>query len=221
MCDKSIGNPGTKNRKLAEAADYTPRCSESIRGRRVEQVSLDRQPARRGEGVFDKGTVVQIQSANSARRSPSLPVSENRSGKETWTNMDRALRATDLLLNTGGFRVIVLDMGDVRLEQVRRISLASWYRYRLQAEKSQALFLILTQAMCASSCASVVLLCKEARERWQYTTENQDSWPLLTGFQYSVSAERKRILRAEGYSLGKKPVSAAETSWKRTTLWAR
>jgi hypothetical protein len=153
-------------------------------------------------------------------------VSQNRSTKEIWTSLDRALRATDLLLNTGGFRVIVLDMGDVRPEQVRRIPLASWYRYRLQAEKSQVLFLLLTQTMCANSCASVALHCKEAQEQWQYATENpnhenQDGWPLLTGFRYSVSAERKRALREVAYSFGKKPVSGTETSWKRTTLWAR
>jgi recombination protein RecA len=219
--DKLIGNPVTTHRKLAEAIDYTSRCSESIRGRRVEQVSMDRQPTRRGEVVLDKGTVIPIQSTHPSLLSRSLPVSRNRSAKEVWTNLDRALRATDLLLNTGGFRIIVLDMGDVRSEQVRRIPLASWYRYRLQAEKSQALFLVLTQTMCASSCASVVLRCKEAQERWQYATENQDGWPLLTGFQYSVSAERKRASREVAYSFGKKPVSTVETSWKRTTSWAR
>lgn len=224
--DTPSGNRGTTNRKLVEAVDYTPRCSESIRGRRVDQVSMDSQPGRRGKVVLDKGIVVPIPSTHYSQRSPSLPVSQNRSAKEVWTSLDRALRATDLLLNTGGFRVVVLDMGDVRPEQVRRIPLASWYRYRLQAEKSQALFLLLTQTMCANSCASVVLHCKEAQGRWQCATENQDGWPLLTGFRYSVSAERKRTLRETAYSFGKKPVSSAETSctetsWKRTTLWAR
>jgi recombination protein RecA len=224
--DTPSGYPGTTNHKLVEAVDYAPRCSESIEGRRVEQVSMDRQRARRGEVVLDKGIVIPIPSTHSSRRSPSLPVSQNRSAKEVWTSLDRALRATDLLLNTGGFRVVVLDMGDVLPEQVRRIPLASWYRYRLQAEKSQALLLLLTQTMCANSCASVVLRCKEAQGRWQCATENQDGWPLLTGFRYSVSAERKRTLRETAYSIGKKPVSSAETSctetsWKRTTLWAR
>ncbi len=216
--DKRIGNPGTTNRTLGAPVDYTPRCSESIR---IEQVAMDRQPARRGEAVLHKGIIVPIRSTHSALRSPSFAVFQNCSTKEIWTSLDRGLRATDLLLNTGGFRVIVLDMGDVCPEQARRIPLASWYRYRLQAEKSQVLFLLLTQSMCANSCASVALQCKEAQQQWQCATEKQDGWPLLTGFQYSVSAERKRALREVAYSFGKKPVSAAETSWKRTTLWAR
>jgi len=142
--------------------------------------------------------------------------------KDTWTRLDRALRATDLLLSAGGFRVIVLDMGDVRPEQVLRVPLASWYRYRLQAEKSQALFLLLTQTTCANSCASVVLHCAEAKERWEYAAGKQDGLPLLTGFQFSVSADRKRGAKRESLlSFGKKPVCGAGIPWQRTTLWAR
>lgn len=144
------------------------------------------------------------------------------SAKEAWTRLDQALRATDWLLNTGGFRVIVLDMGDVRAEHVRRVPLASWYRYRLQAENSQALFLLLAQTSCANSCASVILHCKEADERWETATGNQNSLPLLTGFQYNVSADRKRASAQEwAHPFAKKPVSAAGTAWKRTTPWAR
>lgn len=218
--DKRIGTPGAMNRRLAEPADCTPRCSASIGGRRVEQVAIDRQPARRGEGVLHKGSAVTISSARPLLHAGST--SKDRSSKEIWTSLDRALRATDLLLNTGGFRIIVLDMGDVRPEQVRRVPLASWYRYRLQAEKTQALFLVLTQTQGANSCASVVLRCQGAQEQWQCATETQDEWPLLTGFQYSVSTERKRAaLQERVYSFGKKPLSAAGAFWNRTTLWAR
>jgi recombination protein RecA len=219
--EKLFRNKNEKDCNSAEPVDYTPRCSESIRGRRIEQISIDRQPARRGDVVLHKGNTITMQPAHFSQPSPSLPRSQNGSLKKIWTSLDRALRATDLLLSTGGFRVIVLDLGDVRPEQVRRIPLASWYRYRLQAEKSQALFLLLTQTMCSRSCASVVLHCKEAAERWQYATETWDGWPLLTGFQYGVSVERKRTLREEAYSFAKKPVSSVEASWKRMTLWAR
>jgi recombination protein RecA len=221
--DKRIG-PGTTNHKLAERVDYTPHCSESIRGRHVEPGSMDRQPTRRGECVLPKGAAAPIPPARSVLRSSSMAknMAKNRSSKEIWTSLDRALRATDLLLNTGGFRIIVLDMGDVRLEQARRVPLASWYRYRLQAEKTQALFLVLTQVECAKSCASVVLRCKEAQEQWQGAIEKQEGWPLLIGFQYNVSAERKRAaLREIGYPFGERPAPAVDTSWKRTTLWAR
>jgi hypothetical protein len=145
-----------------------------------------------------------------------------KSDRKTWASLDQALRATDLLLNAGGFRVIVLDMGDVRVEQVRRVPLASWYRYRLQAENSQALFLLLAQTPCANSCASMVLHCKEACERWECALGNHGGLPLLTGLQYDVSADLKRASARElANPFRKKPVSAAQTAWKRKTLWAR
>jgi recombination protein RecA len=217
--DKRMGTPGATNRKLAEPAGYTPHCSASIPGRRFAQVPPDRQPARRGQPILHKGNVVTIPSGRSLPQVPSA--SKNRSPKETWSGLDRALRATDLLLNTGGFRIIVLDMGDVRPEQARRVPLASWYRYRLQAEKTQTLFLVLTQIQCANSCASVLLRCQGAQEQWQCAVQEQAAWPLLTGFQYSVSAERKRAALPEKICcLGKKPASM-DASWTRTTLWAR
>jgi hypothetical protein len=142
--------------------------------------------------------------------------------KAVWDRLDQGLRATDLLLNTGGFRAIVIDMGDVGTEQARRVPLASWYRFRLQAEKSQAILLLVTQTACASSCASVVLRCLEADERWQYANESPAGSPLLTGFRYRVGADRKRGSAQEPFHLcKKKPVSVAETSWTGTTLWTR
>jgi recombination protein RecA len=215
--DKPIGNSKTANRKLTEPFDYTPRCSESIRGRQIEQVSVDRQPARRGEVVLHNGIAVPIQFARSLQYSSPISASKNSFSKKIWTSLDRALRATDMLLNTGGFRVIVLDVGNFRPEQVRRIPLASWHRYRLQAEKSQVLFLLLAKTICANGCASVVLRCKEAKEQWQSATENEDGCSLLTGFQYSITAERKRAFCEEAFSFGRKPVSSVDALWKRST----
>jgi hypothetical protein len=136
-----------------------------------------------------------------------------KSDKQVWAPLDQALRATDLLLNAGGFRVVVLDMGDVRAEQVRRVPLAHWYRYRLQAEKSQALFLLLAQTACANSCASVVLHCSGTGEHWESVTPN--GLQLLTGFEYSVSADRRRDCV---YTFGKKLTSHVSATWKRTAL---
>jgi len=126
------------------------------------------------------------------------------------------------LLNTGGFRAVVVDMGDVGPEQARRVPLASWYRFRLQAENSRAILILVTQTPCASSCTSVALHCIEADEQWQYANEVPVGLPLLTGFRYKVSADRKRGSAQESFHpFKKKPVSAAETSWQSTTVWAR
>ncbi|HKM46358.1 MAG TPA: hypothetical protein VJX69_02155 [Terriglobales bacterium] len=193
--------------------DYTPRCSESIRGRRI---------TRSPERVALKKNTAAERSVDPRLR-PSPKPRRGSTANEVWDRLDQGLRATDLLLNTGGFRAIVVDMGDVGPEQARRVPLASWYRFRLQAEKSRSILLLVTQTPCAGSCASVVLRCLEADERWQYANEAAVGLPLLTGFRYRVSANRRRGSAAELWHLHpckKKPVSAA-TIWNSTTLWAR
>ena len=74
-----------------------------------------------------------------------------------WGRIEQALRATDLLLQAGGFGAIVLDMGSLAAEHVSRIPLATWFRYRAAAERTQASVLLLTQHACAKSSAGLVL----------------------------------------------------------------
>lgn len=209
-----------------ESAEIPPvelsaRCAEPLRGRRVPGTAINRQnaqllgPVVRNHNIAPEGSL-----------DPSLRLfqkSRRPAAKEGWDRLDQSLRAADLLLNAGGFRAIVVDMGDVSPEQARRVPLASWYRFRLQAEKSRAILLLVTQTACASSCASVVLRCMEADERWQYANEEAPiGLPLLTGFRCTVSADRKRGTAQESFHpFKKKPVCAAETSWNSTTLWAR
>jgi recombination protein RecA len=71
--------------------------------------------------------------------------------------MEQALSATDLLLQGGGFSAIVLDMGSLTSEAVWRVPLATWYRYRAPAERTQSSILLLTQHPCAKSSAELVL----------------------------------------------------------------
>ena len=80
-----------------------------------------------------------------------------RSEQKPWTRFDQALRATDLLLQAGGFSAIVLDLGGIAPEHVARIPLASWFRFRQAADVSRTSLLVLSQTTCAKSSAAVVL----------------------------------------------------------------
>ena len=138
-----------------------------------------------------------------------------RGAKSSWTRLDHALRATDLLLSTGGFCALVLDMGDVPPEQARRVPLATWYRFRLQAEKTRTLFLLLTRVACANSCAAVSLHCRQAAIDWQQAAERSPR--LLAGLRYCVSVERHRAVD----SARKKPAAATEAAWSSTATGSR
>ena len=64
------------------------------------------------------------------------------------------LRLTDLLLQGGGFSVIVLDMGAGTPEFSSRVPLATWFRYRATAERTQSGTILLSRRP----------LCQEQRE---------------------------------------------------------
>jgi hypothetical protein len=176
--------------------DFTPRCSEAIPRERVQSVPF-----------------TPVAFAPAVQAEPRRGIYAQR--KSAWTRLDHALRATDLLLSAGGFRAIVLDMADVSPEQARRVPLATWYRFRLQAEKSQTLFLLMTRVPCANSCVAVSLRCQQVEVNWQQASFNSPR--LLGGLRYRVSVERSRTVDP----LRRKPVASTEAAWNSTTTWSR
>ena len=71
--------------------------------------------------------------------------------------MEQVLRATDLLLESGGFGLIVLDLGDVPLQTARRIPLTTWFRFRRAVENEPTILLAIEQQPIAGSCSSLLL----------------------------------------------------------------
>src|SRR5205085_9631057 len=73
-----------------------------------------------------------------------LPSTSLRAGSDTErTNrkiqfdcLDQALKATDLLLQSGGFGLVAIDLGDVPVQVARRIPLTSWFRFRRAVENT-------------------------------------------------------------------------------------
>lgn len=71
--------------------------------------------------------------------------------------LEQVLKVTDLLLQSGGFGMVVLDMGDIPVESVRRIPLTSWFRFRRAVEPTPTVLLLIEREACAKTCASLVL----------------------------------------------------------------
>jgi recombination protein RecA len=67
-----------------------------------------------------------------------------------WTRLDQALRATDLLLQAGGFAAIVLDLGDMEPAHAMRIPLTTWFRFRQAADRTRCSLVVLGKTdLCA------------------------------------------------------------------------
>ncbi len=71
--------------------------------------------------------------------------------------LEQVLKVTDLLLQAGGFGMVVLDLGDIPVESARRVPLTSWFRFRRAVEPTATVLLLVEQEPCARTCASLVL----------------------------------------------------------------
>src|SRR6266853_2462941 len=93
-------------------------------------------------------------------------VDENGYGFSRWeSQLGQLLKVTDLLLQSNGFGMIVLDLGDVPVQSARRIPLASWFRFRRAVENTPTALLVLEQQPIAGSCSSMLLKVSGARSQ--------------------------------------------------------
>jgi hypothetical protein len=127
-------------------------------------------------------------------------------------NIDQALRATDLLLQGGGFGLVAVDLSDLPPETVRYVPLNAWFRFRRAVEDTPTILMLLEQEANAKTCASLVLRLGAEPARWTFTGETpaleNRAWEirgaglfsacLLDGFDVRVELLRSRMQPATG-----------------------
>jgi len=169
-----------------------PRCAELQRRIRADREIFTPQP-------------LSTATRSNVRISPTKP----------WARIEQALRVADLLLQAGGFSAIVLDMASIAPEHASRVPLATWFRYRAAAERTQAVFLLLTQHSCAKSSGELLLRFRPGKARDDETT-------VFTGIEHRLQVERRRFAQEPKnvVPLRKSPQSVNTAHWKSQTTWA-
>jgi recombination protein RecA len=188
-------HPRNETRGLPSAINnlFAPRCAEPQRRVQPEKETI--QP------------VQQRLTANRRRRpAPAM---------KPWSRIEQALRATDLLLQAGGFSAMVVDMGNLAQEFVSRVPLTTWFRYRAAAERTQSSILLLTQHSCAKSSAELVL-------RFAPPNPLDEEATVFTGVEHSIEVARRRFTQAANnvVSIRKPPRSVPAASWHSRAAWA-
>ena len=79
--------------------------------------------------------------------------------------IERALKATNLILRAGGFGVIALDLADAPAQAVRRIPFTTWMRLQRVLEGQEAAGLMLGTTPINRSAAGVSLVLAPGRQR--------------------------------------------------------
>lgn len=177
---------------LLRPETIAPRCAEPQRRIKLEQEPFPPPPLQR-----------------------SVPSGKSFVSSKPWSRIEQALRVTDLLVQAGGFSAIVLDMGSIAPKHASRVPLATWFRYRAAAEKSQASILLLTQHACAKSSAGLVLRLRPGNTLREEIT-------VFTGVEYCVEIVRERFkgVSSNVIPLRKPPQRAKDASWHSRTTWA-
>ena len=101
--------------------------------------------------------------------------------------LEQVLKATDLLLQGGGFGRVVMDLSDLPRPQIRSIPLASWFRFQRTIEKTPTALVVISPESIVKSAAALVLRMKMQTAGWS---------TLLNGFDSNIEIVRSRRARA-------------------------
>ena len=186
-------HPRTEVRGLSDAVGdlFTPRCVE---------------PQHRSQAQKDI--------AEPSLRPVTQAVHSPKRAKQ-YDAIEQGVRSADLLLQTGGFSAIVLDMGGIAPQYVARIELSTWHRYRLAAERTQSSILLLTQYPCAKSSAELQLKLFQTEDTTRDPT-------VFTGVRSQIEVIRQRFPQKQSnvVPLRKPPHSTRTACWENQATWA-
>lgn len=90
-----------------------------------------------------------------------------------YSQIEQALKITDLLLQAGGFGLVVLDLADISIPAARRIPLTTWFRFRRAVENTTTAFVVVEQQPSAKSCASLVLDFAAQQAAWSEAADEE------------------------------------------------
>jgi recombination protein RecA len=103
--------------------------------------------------------------------------------------IENAFKAADLILHSGGFGVVVLDLCEAPLRDLNRIPLSYWYRFRLAIENTPTKLIVSGDRPLVKSCARVQLEVKREHFLWR--------GPVFEGISFETES-RKHYARLAG-----------------------
>jgi recA bacterial DNA recombination protein len=183
-------------------------------------------PASAEDSGVDLSRVLWVRCGSSAAGSGHRSVAMNA--------LEKALKVTDLLLQSGGFGLVAVDLGDITPDVARRVPLTSWFRFRRAVENTPTALVILEQEPYAKTCASLVLQVKAAQARWSSLLSKEFYSPvsqrcaaapthsnLLRGLdvQVEVVHSRGRLCHTSLAEL-RKPPSGVRSEFETQMPWA-
>ena len=117
--------------------------------------------------------------------------------------LEQAFKAADMLLQSSGFSLIVVDLGGIAERVVRKVPISTWFRFSRVVETRSTALVFIEQQPHATSCAELVL---------RLTPQSATfSGRLFTNFNLQAELVRTRE---------KKGVQSASPEFPVKTQWA-
>lgn len=129
--------------------------------------------------------------------------------RQSEHRLEQVLRATDLLLESGGFGLIILDLADLPPQSARRIPLTTWFRFRRAVEHKPTILLAIEQHPIAGSCSSLLLQLGVPGTQYPVPSSNLSHTQLLAELQIRAELIRSRLDRKPTSSV----MFATKTAW--------
>lgn len=117
--------------------------------------------------------------------------------------LEQAFKAADILLQSSGFGLIVVDLGNIPERALRRVPLNSWFRLSRVIERQPAALVFIEQEPHATNCAGLVLRVQTAPATL--------TGKLFTSFSVNVEVVR---------GLENKPAQPQKQRFSLKTQWA-
>jgi hypothetical protein len=155
-------------------------------------------------------------------------------GRSLLGRLEQVLKVTDLLLQSGGFGMVVIDLGDIPTESARRVPLTSWFRFRRAVEPTATVLLVVEQEPCAKTCASLVVRLQRTATSgrnaaspveaefpgWKVLRRTEPSIPLANAVSHAALLDglqlRAEVLRS---FVQRKPMQSANTGFELRAAW--
>jgi len=138
-------------------------CGTESSGRTALLIAILGQATRRGECCAFIDASGSFDPASAAEMGVDLE-------RVLWVNCggnaEHALKSTDLLIQGGGFGLIVMDLADTPDKEARRIPLASWFRLRHAAERTGAALVLAERQINARSCSALQVEMRRRHPLW-------------------------------------------------------
>jgi hypothetical protein len=138
--------------------------------------------------------------------------------------LDQVLKTTDLILQSGGFGLVVLDLGGIPEKFVRRIPLASWFRFQRAVEHTKTALLVISEFSCAQTCAALVLELKLSVLSSQLSVASRSCSRLCSDLSPPTHAELFQQMHVEAElvrsRMERKPVQSVAAHFITKTMCA-